>query len=92
VRDGEQVRLTKRVACVSGERVTTINRDVFCDDRFIGEAYRETKKGKPLEVFTLNDTIPEGMVFLSGDTEHSFDSRYWGLIEVAKLNRVVPIW
>jgi type IV secretory pathway protease TraF len=92
VRDGERVRLTKRVACVSGDRLKTKGRYLYCNDRFLGEALEKTASGKLLDVFVFDDFIPEGMVYLSGDSATSFDSRYWGLMDIAQLNRVVPIW
>lgn len=92
IRNGDPVRLTKRIACMPGDMLTTVGQNLFCNDTFVGEAFRSTKKGNPLVVYTLNDRIPDGMVFVSGDAEHSFDSRYWGLLKMSDVRRVVPIW
>ncbi len=92
VREGETVRLTKRVACMPGDVLTTKGRYLFCNDKFLGEALPKTESGKLLDAFVLNDVIPEGFVYLSGDSENSFDSRYWGLMDISNLHRVVPLW
>ena len=92
VREGQTVRLTKRVSCMPGDRLMTQGRYLYCNDRFVGEALRQTESGKPLEPFVLNDIIPAGQVYVSGDSDNSFDSRYWGLLDIAQLSRVVPIW
>ncbi len=33
---------------------------------------------QPPEAFERTITIPEGHVFLTGETEHAYDSRFWG--------------
>jgi len=91
IQSGAQVKLTKRIACLAGQRVNTIDRLVFCDNFFLGKALEFTASGQPLSVFKLDGPIPDGFVMVSGDSEDSFDSRYWGLIDVARLHKVIPL-
>jgi len=37
--------------------------------------------------------IPEGKLFVEGDTKYSFDSRYWGFVDKSEIvGRVIPIF
>jgi len=91
IKAGSKVQLTKRVACVAGETVTTVNRDVFCNGVFMGKALDKTASGKPLRVFVLEGLIPQGQVMVMGDSQDSFDSRYFGLVSLAELQKVIPL-
>ncbi len=91
--DGERaVRLTKRVACVAGELLRYENGRHYCGDNYLGVVLKRTSEGLPLKAFEFNGVIPEGKVFLSGDHERSFDSRYLGLVNESALTRLTPIF
>jgi conjugal transfer pilin signal peptidase TrbI len=41
--------------------------------------------GQLPEVFTREDAVPTGTVWMMGDTRDSFDSRYWGPLPMAQI-------
>lgn len=89
--DDQPVKLTKRLACEAGDIVTTVERDLYCNGRFVAHALTTTGSGKPLAVFVLDGPIPPGKVLLLGDSDTSFDGRYWGLMDRDRLQKVVPV-
>jgi len=86
------VTLTKRVACVAGERLEFRDEEHFCDGRPLGRVFLRTGKGIPLHAFAWNGPVPENKVFLSGDHPRSFDSRYFGFVEIASLQKLTPLF
>jgi len=88
----ESVTLTKKLACYAGDVLQVENRDYYCEGHFLGRAKVETREGAPLVQFVHNGRIPDGKAFAFGDHQDSFDSRYWGLIELAAAKRVVPLF
>ncbi len=78
--------IVKRVGCLPGQHLRNAGRNFYCNDRLLGQAL----KGKNHYIF--NGTIPEGRYFIIGDSEKSYDSRYFGLIEEEKIDAVlIPI-
>lgn len=91
--DGERaVRLTKRIACVAGEVLRYENGRHYCGENYLGVVLKRTTDGIPLKAFEFSGVIPEGKVFLTGDHERSFDSRYLGLVNHAALTRLTPVF
>ena len=67
---------------------------LWVGEQNIGEAKKLARDGRPLTPLKAS-TIPQGFVFLKGDHERSFDSRYeeFGLIPVNDLQgRVIGVW
>ncbi len=88
INEGRPFDMTKRVACISGERLRTIGNKYYCDDVFLGEARERSLKGESLPQFKFNGTIPPNKLFLMGDHRDSFDSRHLGFIEVKDINAI----
>jgi len=88
VLDGEEVRLTKKYICGFGDVIQTKGRDLYCNGEKLATALEYTESGKHLDVFNWNGPIPVGAVFVLGDANESFDSRYWGFVDSKKLNKV----
>jgi conjugal transfer pilin signal peptidase TrbI len=70
----------KRVAGVAGSSVTSVEhgngyRDFFVDGVLVGRAKPASKTGDPLEPGPIG-TIPDGMYYMAGQSDDSFDSRY----------------
>jgi len=84
----QQFWLTKKLVCVPGDQLKTIARDLYCNGEKIATALQRTGSGKPLAVFLWNGAIPEGKALVLGDSEASFDSRYWGFVDIEKLKKV----
>jgi type IV secretory pathway protease TraF len=49
-------------------------------------------KGRPMPSILRAGTIPPGLALMLADHPGSFDSRYFGLIPLASLRRVEPVF
>jgi len=86
------VKLTKRVACVAGDSLKYSNGHHYCNGAYLDTVLTRTTEGMRLPLFEFDGQIPDGMVFLVGDHERSFDSRYFGLVKADALQRLTPIF
>jgi len=85
----EDIRVTKIIACMYGQYLQVNGLKFYCDGDYIGEAKEETMSGKKTRVFQYDGLIPYGKLFLMGPHEYSFDSKYFGLVEVTKLKMLL---
>jgi len=85
-------RMSKRIGCFYPQVISVSARDVFCDDKRLGTALFVDKNGNPMPITTDTGEVPQGKAFVVGDHERSFDSRYYGLIDVARMTRAVPLF
>jgi len=83
--------LNKRVACVAGDTLKTVGRDLFCNGKKIATALTHNRDGEPVEPFQWNGPIPKGKVLMLGDHLESYDARYWGFVDQSGLQRLVKI-
>jgi conjugative transfer signal peptidase TraF len=83
----EGVRLLKRVAALSGDRVCAHPGSVTLRDRSL-VAHTTDRRGRPLPAWTGCGPLPTDQVFLLGDTADSFDSRYFGPVRLSELDGV----
>lgn len=81
----EDITVTKIVGCVPGQYLKVEGLEFYCDGKHLGTAKEETLRGKKTKVFQYDGIIPYGRLFLIGPHEYSFDSKYFGLVEVTKL-------
>lgn len=89
--DGE--RVIKQAACLPGERITAIDGEYACNDKFLGRALVANSLGEPLPRFHYNGVVPPGKLFLAGTHERSYDSRYIGFVDLNEITRkVYPLW
>lgn len=77
--DCKPCQIVKRVGCDSLSLVQVKNKTFYCDGNPIGEAFRD-------DFIAADGIIPEDKVFLIGDHQSSYDSRYFGLVEKSKIN------
>ena len=85
----------KRIVCKEGQKlVVNVNtREFFCDGVFLGKAREKFLNGEEAPLFVFSGVIPEGKLFVEGDTKYSFDSRYWGFVDKSEIvGRVIPIF
>ena len=80
---GKRHKAIKEVICREGERLTVdrLQRNFYCEGRYVATAKVASRKEKPLPLFVHNGAIPKGMLFVTGAHRDSFDSRYWGFLE-----------
>ncbi|WP_276525715.1 signal peptidase I [Photorhabdus heterorhabditis] len=82
INEGEKV--IKIVAGIGGEKIKVTMDGVYNGDKFFKvNAQRISSKYK-ISRSTIEKelTIPEGKVFLVGQTDHSWDSRFWGPVRI----------
>ena len=90
--DNRPIRVTKRVMCGQGDELRVDGREFYCNGDFLGIAKTEGFLGQKLPLFSFDGVIPSGKAFVAGTHVDSFDSRYWGFIDVADTERVVPVF
>ena len=77
----------KRLAAVEGDTI-----EITKDGKFLvnGTVVRDSlplaaKLGKEPEYFSRRQVLKKGELYFLGDTETSYDSRYWGPVKVTQL-------
>ena len=85
--------IIKRVAGIPGDLITVHGKDFFCNGEYLGKAKEYSMRGTPLESYTITGLVPDHKIFLMGDSPDSFDSRYYGPMEIKHVKAVVrPIF
>lgn len=87
-----ETHLVKRLGCIEGQYLTRLNYQFYCDGKEIALAHAEDSTGKRLPIFEFTGVIPAGKAFAVGDTDNSYDSRYWGFIDISQAQRVLAIF
>ena len=81
--------IVKRVGCLSGDRLVNKGSKYYCNGEYLGQCMT----GKDTERFQFSGTVPQGMVFLIGDRDDSYDSRYFGFKQITDIETVLyPIY
>lgn len=68
----------KRIAATAGQRVCAEGNTVTIDGATVVARLQHDSAGRALPGWDGCRTLADGEVFLLGDTEDSFDGRYWG--------------
>lgn len=95
----DPVNVTKYVLCVPGERLTMTERpsrsaarerdaQFFCNDAPLGVTLPYSARGLKLDHFHWSGVIPPGRVYVGSHHPRGFDSRYFGLVPIARLTRM----
>ena len=76
-----KVSFTKRLMGIAGDEIRVKGQDISINDTYIGKTSSKTSFDKPLTPIKPG-IIPAGYVFVAGDHERSYDSRYeeFGLV------------
>ncbi|MDO3380345.1 S26 family signal peptidase [Geoalkalibacter halelectricus] len=82
---GEKVLAIKRIGCDQGQVLRVRDRVAHCGENLISVAKTHSLEGVPLKAFEFTGVIPDGFVYLVGDSQDSFDSRYFGLISRSEI-------
>lgn len=73
--------MTKHVLCLSGDMLTRIGLEFYCNGAFITRAKTHTRSGNPLNVFNWpGGVVPNDMFFAATDHPDGYDSRYFGFV------------
>lgn len=81
-------KLVKQVTCPSGSVLETKNLEYYCNGHLIATALEKDSQGREIKHFTFTGSVPNDMLFVTGENPKSYDSRYFGFI--AK-NKVVEV-
>lgn len=93
INQGQPCKLIKRIACAENDTLISKEALFYCNDELIGRAKPFSIKGEPLHYFQYNGVIPQGKIFICGDHQDSYDSRYFGFKEVKDVEAIgVPLF
>jgi signal peptidase I len=70
----------KPVVARKADRVSVSSRGLFINGVFLGHVARFDSEGLPLPLREIDTVLSESEFFTASSYEHSFDSRYFGLI------------
>ncbi len=85
----EGMSLVKRVGCMPNEQVTVSKENATCELEEFIPIPQQNSKGEALHSNRLSERIPEGSFFAVGDMANSYDSRYFGLIDIKQITHEV---
>lgn len=79
--------IIKRVGCMSGDKLIEKNCSYYCNEIL----FCKSRPGK--DNFHYAGIIPDESVFLVGDSQTSYDSRYFGLAKTGEIDALLkPIF
>lgn len=81
-------RFIKRVAATPGQVVCSEGERVTIDGRPVATRLQHDAEGRALPTWHGCRTLTTGEVFLLGDTDDSFDGRYWGPTRIDDIDGV----
>ncbi|MDO8418240.1 MAG: signal peptidase I [Agitococcus sp.] len=74
--------IIKRVLALPGDRVDIKNDRLYVNGQFIDKLYLLPRLKKKPQSFDTSYILPENRIFVFGAHPRSYDSRYWGLINI----------
>lgn len=84
--------LSKQIFCVAGDYLVVDELSIRCNKKSkLISRFKKTQSEKKLPQFYFDGIIPIGMVFLYGQHQFSFDSRYYGLVLENNLVKISKI-
>ena len=79
--------LIKQVGCSSGNFLEILEDRVLCNNRLISKFNNEYKSiNKSIKKFSFKGIIPDNKIFVIGVHDLSYDSKYFGLIDVSSIS------
>lgn len=85
--ESKQYSIIKKIGCMSGDRLVEKNGSYYCNDIFFCKAIPGNNN------FHFDGIIPDESVFLVGDSQTSYDSRYFGLAKTGEIDALLkPIF
>jgi len=91
---GDHDQMIKKVGCLPGGQLTlNAANQFFCNGRLLGQALEADSKGRPLPQFLFNGPVPADKLFMVGTHPRSYDSKYYGFIDVHEIShQALPLW
>jgi conjugal transfer pilin signal peptidase TrbI len=98
----QSVLVTKLALCMPGDRltkiempsrlsVTAMDARYFCNGHRLGTTLPLAANGMKLDHMQWSGIVPPGMVYVGSHHPLGFDSRYFGLLPIAKLTRMARL-
>jgi signal peptidase I/conjugal transfer pilin signal peptidase TrbI len=78
----------KIARCIPGEYLRVEDGRYYCNSEYLGTAKEYSLRGEKVEHFVYDGIVPEGKLFVMGEHRDSFDSRYFGFIEVTDVTAI----
>jgi len=92
------VNIVKRAGCLAGDELLVKGKDYYCIRKegkrsiFLGTAKERTRNGMKVDQFNpcgggneCRVKVPEGHIFVIGDHNDSYDSRYFGWVPYERI-------
>lgn len=89
--DNKALELTKKICCSEGQTLSSQGQQFYCDGQFLGTAKTETLEGEPMPLFNYSGPVPDNHAFVMGSHPDSFDSRYWGFLDLSQSTKMHPV-
>lgn len=84
--------LIKQITCGPNDLLLNTNNIITCNGKVIARILQEDKNGNILQGLSFSGYIPNGYYFVQGTHERSYDSRYFGLVNIKELKeKVIPL-
>lgn len=82
-------QVVKKIGCAEGDNLYVDKNNFYhCNNEYMGTTQPFTKTGVPLYPFYFNGSVPQGKLFIIGDHEDSYDSKYMGFINKSDVKAV----
>ncbi|MCP3922731.1 MAG: hypothetical protein GY714_09125 [Desulfobacterales bacterium] len=79
-------RVVKKSVCLEGDLLEVKKgKTYYCNGSYIGRAKNKSSKGIDVKNFVYNGKIPKNNIFVSGDSNDSYDSKYNGFIKKSSI-------
>jgi conjugal transfer pilin signal peptidase TrbI len=91
VLNNKEVWFAKTLRCVEGDVLKNDGFSVMCNDELLGFAPPVVIQGETIRPLAFYGEIPKGKGFVMGESPNSFDSRYWGFIDLDSAIKIIPI-
>lgn len=75
----------KKIGCNSGQHLLVQDYKAVCNGRMIATILKKNEEGEILPNYSYNGVIPSSKFFALGEHPRSFDSRYFGLVDKARI-------
>jgi conjugal transfer pilin signal peptidase TrbI len=81
------VKVMKKIACLPGDQLHLNNGQFFCNDSLIGTVNPRIAQQSKIKVYHTVGVIAEGYYFMIGDTDDSYDSKYFGPVHKSRFKK-----
>lgn len=92
IHHGVPQRVTKKIMCVAGDRLVSDGKEIYCNGKLIAITKTTFTPSSRVKTFLWRGQIPFDRAFVLGNHRDSFDSRYWGFVDLTKTERLVAIF